>query len=59
MEIPEKIKPRLEKLKELFPPCSHSNIRNSRYDYTSIDGTKHLSAKSSKSKTVIDSFQLG
>jgi hypothetical protein len=50
MEIPEKIKPRLEKLKELFPPCSHSKILNSRYDYTSIDGTKHLSAKSSKSK---------
>ena len=48
-EIPEKLKPRLAKLVELFPTCSHTAKKGSRYDFTSLtDETKHLSAKSTK-----------
>lgn len=49
MEIPEKLKPRLTKLVELFPKCSHTAKKGARYDFTSlIDETMHLSAKSTK-----------
>jgi hypothetical protein len=49
MELPEKLKPRLSKLVELFPTCRHTAKRGSRYDYTSLtDETKHLSAKTTK-----------
>ncbi len=49
MEIPEKLKPRLTKLTELFPVCTHTAKRGARYDYTANDDTsKHLSAKSTK-----------
>ena len=46
MEIPEKLKPRLTKVVELFPMCSHTAKKGARYDFTSLtDETKHLSAK--------------
>lgn len=49
MEIPEKLKPRLAKLTELFPICTHTAKRGARYDYTANeDATQHLSAKSTK-----------
>jgi len=49
MEIPEKLKPRLTKLTELFPVCTHTAKRGARYDYTAKDDiSKHLSAKSTK-----------
>jgi hypothetical protein len=49
MEIPEKLKPRLTKLVELFPTCSHTAKKGARYDFTSLtDETKHFSAKSTK-----------
>jgi hypothetical protein len=49
MEIPEKLKPRLSKLTELFPMCSHTAKRGARYDYTAVaDNTHHLSAKTTK-----------
>lgn len=49
MELPLKLQPRLAKLPELFPKCTHSAKRGSRYDFTSItDTTKHLSAKTIK-----------
>ena len=49
MEIPEKLKPRLSKLVDLFPNLRHTAKKGSRYDYTSsTDETKHLSAKSTK-----------
>jgi len=48
MELPEQLKPRLKKLTELFPMCSHTAKKGARYDYTSIDGTQHLSAKTNK-----------
>jgi hypothetical protein len=49
MEIPEKLKPRLTKVVELFPTCSHTAKKGARYDFTSLtDETKHLSAKSTK-----------
>jgi hypothetical protein len=49
MEIPEKLKPRLSKLSEMFPMCRHTAKKGSRYDYTCLtDETKHLSAKSIK-----------
>lgn len=47
MEIPEKLKPRLSKLLEMFPMCRHT-AKGSRYDYTCLSGEKHLSAKSTK-----------
>jgi len=40
--------PKLARLKELFPMCSHSAKSGSRYDFTSLDGTQHLSAKTTK-----------
>jgi hypothetical protein len=44
--------PRLKKLvsDNLFPQCSHTASKGARYDFTSIDGTQHLSAKSNKKK---------
>ena len=49
MEMPEKLKPRLTKVVELFPTCSHTAKKGARYDFTSLtDETKHLSAKSTK-----------
>ena len=49
MEIPEKLKPRLSKLLEMFPMCRHTAKKGARYDYTCLtDETKHLSAKSTK-----------
>lgn len=49
MEIPEKLKPRLSKLVDIFPDPHHTAKKGSRYDYTSsTDETKHLSAKSTK-----------
>jgi hypothetical protein len=49
MEIPEKLKPRLSKLTEMFPMCMHTARKGSRYDYTCVDdNSKHLSAKSTK-----------
>jgi hypothetical protein len=49
MEIPEKLKPRLCKLTEMFPMCMHTARKGSRYDYTCVDdNSKHLSAKSTK-----------
>jgi hypothetical protein len=49
MEEPERLKHRLSKLLELFPMCSHTAKRGSRYDYTSdTDANKHLSAKTTK-----------
>lgn len=43
---------RLSKLvtDKLFPPCVHTASKGARYDFTSIDGKTHLSAKSNKKK---------
>lgn len=49
MAIPEKLRPRLRKLVELFPLCTHTAKRGARYDYTAVDDiSKHLSAKTTK-----------
>jgi hypothetical protein len=48
MELPEKLKPRLSKLLELFPNCRHTARGGARYDFTSVDETKYLSAKTTK-----------
>lgn len=49
MELPRRLQPRLAKLPELFPKCSHSAKRGARYDFTCIaDPTQHLSAKTIK-----------
>jgi hypothetical protein len=49
MELPNALQPRLAKLPELFPKCTHSAKRGSRYDFTAVDDTtKHLSAKTIK-----------
>ena len=51
MEMPEKLKPRLAKLVELFPHYSHTAKKGARYYFTSLtDETKHLSAKTNKRK---------
>jgi hypothetical protein len=48
-EIPEKLKPRLTRLVELFPNYSHTAKNGARYDFTSTtDETMHFSAKSTK-----------
>jgi hypothetical protein len=49
MEIPEKLAPRLSKLIELFPQCTHTAKNGSRYDFTSVsDENMNLSAKTTK-----------
>ena len=51
-EEADKLIPRLKKLIEndLFPQCWHTASKGARYDFTSIDGTRHLSAKSNKKR---------
>lgn len=49
LEAPEKLRPRLARLVEIFPPCIHTAKKGARYDFTCIeDGTRHLSAKTTK-----------
>ena len=49
LDLPRALQPRLAKLPELFPKCTHSAKRGSRYDFTAVDDpTKHLSAKTIK-----------
>ncbi len=49
MELPRALQPRLAKLPELFPKCTHSAKRGARYDFTAVDDTtQHLSAKTIK-----------
>lgn len=48
MEFPTSLVPRLAKLTQLFPACTHTAKKGARYDYTSADGTQHLSAKTTK-----------
>ena len=49
-EEADKLALRLKKLidNNLFPQCLHTASSGARYDFTSIDGTQHLSAKSNK-----------
>jgi hypothetical protein len=42
------LRDRLTALPTLFPACTHTAARGARYDYTSLDGGVHLSAKTSK-----------
>ena len=46
----DQLVPRVSKLKtdNLFPQCNHTGEKGARYDFTSEDGTQHLSAKSNK-----------
>lgn len=48
----DKLVPRLSKIltENLFPPCIHTAKKGARYDFTSLDGKMHLSAKSNKKK---------
>ena len=48
LDRPKEILPYLQSLPELFPSCVHTAEKGSRYDFTSADGTRHLSAKTSK-----------
>jgi len=49
MELPNSLQPRLAKLLELFPICTHSAKHGARYDFTAVgDTTQHLSAKTIK-----------
>lgn len=48
IESAEKLVSRLTKLKTLFPECSHSAKSGARYDFTSLDGSQFLSAKTTK-----------
>ncbi len=48
MELPERLKPRLLKLTELFPMCRHTANKQARYDFTSLTCDTHLSAKTTK-----------
>lgn len=44
------LRDRLTALPGLFPACTHTAARGARYDYTSLDGSVHLSAKTSKNR---------
>ena len=49
LEEPSRLAPRLARLTELFPPCTHTAKRGARYDYTAVADTAiHLSAKTTK-----------
>lgn len=53
LEECEKLVPRLSKLPELFPMCTHTARKGARYDFTSlideiVTSLQHLSAKTSK-----------
>jgi len=48
LDTPQILVPRLTRLKDLFPDCKHSAQSGSRYDFTSLDGSQHLSAKTTK-----------
>jgi len=47
----DKITPRLKRLPEMFPMCSHTASKGAQYDFTALDDSnRHLSAKSNKKK---------
>jgi len=48
MEEPELIMNKLILLKKYFPSCIHTAQKGNQYDFTSIDGLHHLSAKTIK-----------
>ena len=48
MEEPDIIKDKLVLLKDYFPQCTHTANKHNRYDFTSVDGKHHLSAKTTK-----------
>lgn len=49
LDLPRQLQPRLARLPELFPKCTHSAKRGARYDFTAAeDPTQHLSAKTIK-----------
>ena len=48
IETAQKLVPRLERLKTLFPECRHSAKSGARYDFTSLDDSQFLSAKTTK-----------
>ncbi len=48
MEEPDILKDKLVLLKNHFPQCVHTANNHNRYDFTSIDNTIHLSAKTTK-----------
>ena len=50
--------PRLAPLLDLFPSCTHTAARGARYDFTSTDGTQHLSAKTSKKVGAMEAPQV-
>ena len=51
-EEADKLVPRLKRLvtDNMFPQCVHTASKGARYDFTSIGGSDHLSAKSNKKK---------
>ena len=48
IETAQNLVPRLERLKTLFPECKHSAKSGARYDFTSLDSSQFLSAKTTK-----------
>jgi hypothetical protein len=59
IEDAEILKTRLSKLIYLFPKCNHTSEKGGRYDYTSVDGTQYLSAKTTKSQGKIAPEVIG
>lgn len=47
LDGPNTILPKIQKLLDYFPACTHTAEKGSRYDFTSLDG-KFLSAKTTK-----------
>lgn len=54
-----KFKLRLSKLLTLFPKCRHTAKGGALYDFTSEDGTQHLSAKTTKGDAKIAPQYIG
>lgn len=48
LEKPAALAPRLAALVAMVPACVHTAARGARYDFTTVTGDKHISAKTSK-----------
>jgi hypothetical protein len=60
LDFPKSLIPRLEKLKEYFPHCTHTASKGARYDFTGKeDTTIHLSAKTTKKAGMVAPQVIG
>lgn len=58
LDKPTELVPRVKKIKQYFPDCTHTAQKGSQYDFTSSD-MKHLSVKSTKKVGMIAPQVIG